>query len=72
MAVVEMSGKVVVLPVLLGDGIGFSSPGVARTDLEPLSSTRSATPPSSASASARSPTTPDRQREQRSFDVTDP
>ena len=32
---------VYVLPVLLGDGIRFSSPGVARTDLEPLSSTRS-------------------------------
>jgi hypothetical protein len=27
--------------VLLGDGIRFSSPGVARTDLEPISSTRS-------------------------------
>ena len=32
---------VYVLPVLLGDGIPFSSPGLARTDLEPLSSTRS-------------------------------
>ena len=32
---------VYVLPVLLGAGIGFSSPGVPRTDLEPLSSTRS-------------------------------
>ncbi|MGK5112419.1 MULTISPECIES: dihydrofolate reductase family protein [unclassified Geodermatophilus] len=32
---------VYVLPVLLGDGIRFSSPGVARTDLEPISSTRS-------------------------------
>ncbi len=32
---------VYVLPVLLGDGIRFSSPGLARTDLEPLSSTRS-------------------------------
>jgi dihydrofolate reductase len=32
---------VYVLPVLLGDGIPFSSPGVTRTDLEPLSSTRS-------------------------------
>jgi dihydrofolate reductase len=32
---------VYVLPVLLGDGIRFSSPGVARTALEPLSSTRS-------------------------------
>jgi dihydrofolate reductase len=32
---------VYVLPVLLGDGIRFSPPGLARTDLEPLSSTRS-------------------------------
>jgi dihydrofolate reductase len=32
---------VYVLPVLLGDGIPFSSPGLARVDLEPLSSTRS-------------------------------
>jgi dihydrofolate reductase len=32
---------VYVLPVLLGDGIRFSSPGVAMTDLEPISSTRS-------------------------------
>jgi dihydrofolate reductase len=32
---------VYVLPLLLGDGIRFSSPAVARTDLEPLSSTRS-------------------------------
>jgi len=32
---------VYVLPLLLGDGIRFSSPTVARTDLEPLSSTRS-------------------------------
>ena len=32
---------VYVLPVLLGDGIRFSSPGVARKDLEPISSTRS-------------------------------
>jgi dihydrofolate reductase len=32
---------VYVLPVLLGDGIGFSSPGLTRTDLEPVSSTRS-------------------------------
>jgi len=32
---------VYVLPVLLGDGIHFSAPGVPRTDLEPLSSTRS-------------------------------
>ena len=32
---------VYVLPVLLGDGIRFSSPGLHRVDLEPLSSTRS-------------------------------
>jgi dihydrofolate reductase len=32
---------VYVLPVLLGDGIRFSSPGLPRTDLEPLRSTRS-------------------------------
>ena len=32
---------VYVLPVLLGDGIRFSAPGLARTDLEPVSSTRS-------------------------------
>jgi dihydrofolate reductase len=32
---------VYVLPVLLGDGVRFSSPGLARTDLEPVSSTRS-------------------------------
>jgi len=32
---------VYVLPVLLGDGIRFSSPGLARIDLEPLASTRS-------------------------------
>ena len=32
---------VYVLPVLLGDGIRFSSPALARTDLTPLSSTRS-------------------------------
>ena len=32
---------VYVLPVLLGDGIPFSSPGLARTELEPISSTRS-------------------------------
>src|SRR5689334_16334179 len=32
---------VYVLPVLLGDGIPFSAPGLARTDLEPVSSTRS-------------------------------
>lgn len=32
---------VYVLPVLLGDGVRFSSPGLARTDLEPLDSTRS-------------------------------
>jgi dihydrofolate reductase len=34
---------VYVLPLLLGDGIPFSSPGVPRIDLEPLSSTRSGT-----------------------------
>jgi dihydrofolate reductase len=32
---------VYVLPVLLGDGIRFSSPDIARIDLEPVSSTRS-------------------------------
>jgi dihydrofolate reductase len=32
---------VYVLPVLLGDGIRLSSPGLARIDLEPVSSTRS-------------------------------
>ncbi|HEY4604233.1 MAG TPA: dihydrofolate reductase family protein, partial [Blastococcus sp.] len=32
---------VYLLPVLLGDGIRFSSPGLPRTDLEPISSTRS-------------------------------
>ena len=32
---------VYVLPVLLGDGTRFSSPGLARIDLEPVSSTRS-------------------------------
>jgi dihydrofolate reductase len=32
---------VYVLPVLLGDGTLFSSPGLARTALEPISSTRS-------------------------------
>jgi dihydrofolate reductase len=32
---------VYVLPMLLGDGIRFSSPGLARTELEPISSTRS-------------------------------
>jgi dihydrofolate reductase len=32
---------VYVLPVLLGDGIRFSSPGLARIVLEPVSSTRS-------------------------------
>ena len=31
---------VYVLPVLLGDGIRFGPPGLARIDLEPLSSTR--------------------------------
>ena len=32
---------VYLLPVLLGDGVPFSAPGVGRIDLEPLSSTRS-------------------------------
>jgi dihydrofolate reductase len=32
---------VYVLPVLLGDGIHISAPGLARTDLEPISSKRS-------------------------------
>src|SRR4051794_20895452 len=32
---------VYVLPVLLGDGIRFSSPGLSRTALEPISSARS-------------------------------
>ncbi|MGY1708379.1 dihydrofolate reductase family protein [Geodermatophilus sp. SYSU D00758] len=32
---------VYLLPVLLGDGIRFSPPGLARTDLEPIGSTRS-------------------------------
>jgi dihydrofolate reductase len=32
---------VYVLPVLLGDGVRFSPPGLARIDLEPLDSTRS-------------------------------
>ena len=32
---------VYVLPVLLGDGIRFSSSGPARIDLEPVSTTRS-------------------------------
>ncbi|WP_026120280.1 dihydrofolate reductase family protein [Nocardiopsis potens] len=32
---------VYVLPVLLGDGVRFSPPGLGRIDLEPLSSTRS-------------------------------
>lgn len=32
---------VYVMPVLLGDGIRFSSPGLARIDLEPIDSTRS-------------------------------
>jgi dihydrofolate reductase len=34
---------VYLLPVLLGDGIGISAPGLGRIDLEPLSSTRSGT-----------------------------
>jgi dihydrofolate reductase len=33
--------NVYVLPVLLGDGIRFASPGLPRIDLEPVSSTRS-------------------------------
>jgi dihydrofolate reductase len=32
---------VYVLPLLLGDGIPFSSPGLAKVDLEPISSARS-------------------------------
>ena len=32
---------VYVLPVLLGDGIPFSSPGLTRVDLEPIGSARS-------------------------------
>ncbi len=32
---------VYVLPVLLGDGVRFSAPGLARIDLELVSSTRS-------------------------------
>ena len=32
---------VYVLPVLLGDGIRFSAPGLARVDLDPVSSMRS-------------------------------
>jgi dihydrofolate reductase len=32
--------EVYVLPVLLGDGIRFSAPGLARIDLEPVSSTQ--------------------------------
>ena len=32
---------VYVLPVLLGDGIRFSAPGLSRIDLEPISSARS-------------------------------
>jgi dihydrofolate reductase len=32
---------VYVLPVLLGDGVHFSSPGLGRIDLEPVSSTQS-------------------------------
>ena len=34
---------VYVLPVLLGDGIRFSPPGLPRIDLEPISTTRSGT-----------------------------
>jgi len=33
--------QVYVLPVLLGDGIRFSSPGLGRIDMEPLGSTQS-------------------------------
>jgi dihydrofolate reductase len=32
---------VYVLPVVLGSGVGFSSPGLGRVDLEPVSSTPS-------------------------------
>ena len=32
---------VYVLPVLLGDGVRFSTPGLGRIDLEPISTTRS-------------------------------
>src|SRR3954454_13701253 len=32
-----------VLPMLAGDGVRFSSPGLPRVDLEPISSTRSGT-----------------------------
>jgi len=32
---------VYVIPVLLGDGVRFSAPGLSRIDLEPISSTRS-------------------------------
>jgi len=32
--------QVYVLPVLLGDGVRFSAPGLARIDLEPLGSTQ--------------------------------
>ena len=39
--VVNRAMLVYVLPVLLGDGIPFSSPGLARMDLEPVSSARS-------------------------------
>jgi dihydrofolate reductase len=31
---------VYVIPVLLGDGVRFSPPGLARTDLEPIGSTQ--------------------------------
>jgi hypothetical protein len=30
-----------VLPVLLGDGVRFSTPGLGRIDLEPFSNTQS-------------------------------
>ena len=39
--VVNRAMLVYLLPVLLGDGIPFSSPGLARMDLEPGSSARS-------------------------------
>jgi dihydrofolate reductase len=32
--------QVDILPVLLGDGTRFSAPGLARVDLEPISSTQ--------------------------------
>jgi dihydrofolate reductase len=47
---------VYVLPVLLGDGIRFSSPGLGKTELNRSAARGRATPPSSASASTSSPT----------------